>query len=97
VLKPKSEGLRRKGGAQAGVPVPLKAHDAATRSSCLPTESQRGSKKPLPQKLQTITCLAVRLRRVLRLAGVEVGAMIQVGDEADLGWAPVELSLCFRA
>ena len=39
----------------------------------------------------------MRLRRMLRLAGVEVGAVVEVGDEADLGWAPAELLLGFRA
>lgn len=39
----------------------------------------------------------MRLCRMLHLAGVEVSAVVEVWDEADLGWAPAELFLGFRA
>ena len=34
---------------------------------------------------------------MLRLAAVEVSAMVEVGDKADLSWAPAEFLLGFRA
>jgi hypothetical protein len=86
VGKPRFGGLRRKEDAQAGVPVPLKAQahdeDGVVPGYQLRSAGQKShsSRKQLPEKLQIVICLAVRLRRMLCLAGVEVGAMVEVGD-----------------
>jgi hypothetical protein len=69
--------------------VPLKSTiiNAAPRAYQL-NLSRAIRKKTSSRKLQIASCLGVRLRRMLGLAGVKVGAIVEVGDEADLGWAP---------